>query len=90
MSSKSFYAGLIDDVRIYTRALSAAEIRAIYRADALIGDLSSDGIVDFTDFGSVAQSWQKAGSCDGDVTCDCAVNMDDFMILADEWLMQIE
>jgi hypothetical protein len=90
LSSKSFYAGLIDDVRIYTRALSAAEIRAIYRADALIGDLSSDGIVDFTDFGSVAQSWQKAGSCDGDVTCDCAVNMDDFMILADEWLMQIE
>lgn len=90
LSSKSFYAGFIDDVRIYTRALSAAEIRAIYRADALIGDISLDGIVDFSDFTSVAQYWQQAGSCNGDVTCDCAVDMNDFMILADEWLMQIE
>ncbi len=90
LSSKGFYTGLIDDVRIYNRALSAADIRDIYRADALIGDLSSDGVVDFADFSSIAQSWQKAGSCNGDVTCDCAVDMDDFMILADEWLMQIE
>ena len=90
LSSKSFYTGLIDDVRIYNRALSAVEIRDIYLADALIGDISSDGLVDFADFTAVAKYWQKPGSCNGDVTCDCAVDMDDFMILADEWLMQIE
>ncbi|HML74495.1 MAG TPA: glycoside hydrolase family 76 protein [Anaerohalosphaeraceae bacterium] len=90
VSSRGFFAGLIDDVRIYIRPLSAAEIRDIYLADALIGDLSSDGMVDFADFTSIAQSWQKAGSCDDDITCDCTVDMDDFMILADEWLMQIE
>ncbi|MBN2514184.1 MAG: hypothetical protein JXB18_14695 [Sedimentisphaerales bacterium] len=56
----------------------------------MISNISSDGIVDFSDFTSVAQTWQQAGSCNGDVTCDCEVDMNDFMILADEWLMQIE
>jgi hypothetical protein len=31
--SESSYAGLIDDVRVYNRALSAAEIQALYNAE---------------------------------------------------------
>ncbi len=31
-SSNSFYSGLLDDIRIYNRVLSASEIRTIYRA----------------------------------------------------------
>ncbi|MEN6308995.1 MAG: LamG domain-containing protein [Anaerohalosphaeraceae bacterium] len=87
--SRSFYSGLIDEVLIYNRPLSSMEIRNLYLADVLVGDVESDGDIDLADFAALAQAWQKTNNCGSDLTCDCIIDMDDFMILADEWLMQV-
>jgi hypothetical protein len=44
----SFYAGLIDDVRIYNRALSESEIVSLYvgRYEGNLSDSDGDGVVD--------------------------------------------
>ena len=85
-----YFHGAIDEVLIYNRPLSAEEIQDMYLADALVGDLSPNGVVDIADFAAIAQFWQKPGSCNGDLTCDCTVDIDDLMLLADEWLMRVE
>jgi hypothetical protein len=45
--------------------------------------------MDLADFAALARAWQKPESCSSDLTCDCIVDMNDFMILAEEWLMQV-
>ena len=83
-----FFRGLIDEVRIYNRALNAAEIRGIYQQYALTADTEPDGDVDFDDFGVLADHWQM-DTCDGDLTCDCTINFDDLMVLVEQWLGHI-
>jgi len=53
-TSRSFN-GLIDDVRIYSRALSEAEIELL--AGLLATDLNTDGVVNLNDFAQQAQQW---------------------------------
>ena len=53
-TSQSF-TGLIDDVRIYSRALSEEEIQLL--AVRIPADLNTDGTVDFKDFAQQAQHW---------------------------------
>jgi hypothetical protein len=89
-ATNSLFEGMLDEVRIYHRPLSSLEIRNLYRADVLVGDVESDGDIDLADFAALARGWQTPDGCSYDLTCDCIVDMDDFMILADEWLMQIE
>ena len=53
--SSQYFAGLIDDVRIYNRALSAAEILTdmetpLQPSTFLPGDYNSDGTVDAADY----------------------------------------
>lgn len=81
-----YFRGQIDEVRIYNRTLSAAEIQALYQAHVLIGDMEPDGDVDLADFAYLAGAWQEADACDGDLTCDCIVDIQDILILVDEWL----
>lgn len=81
-----YYHGLIDEVRIYDRALSAADIEDIYRAHALVADTEPDGDVDFNDFAVLADHWENPDTCDGDLTCDCVVDFDDLMVVIEEWL----
>ena len=56
-----FFHGLIDEVRIYNRALSENEIRYLYYAPSGLGnypaDINSDGIVDMKDFAILAAHW---------------------------------
>jgi len=87
--SNSLFEGTLDEVRMYNRHLSSLEIWNLYRADVLVGDVELDGDIDLADFAALAWAWQKPDSCGSDLTCDCIVDMDDFMILVDEWLMQI-
>ena len=84
-----YFQGLIDDVRIYNRALTGAEIREMYKSLALTGDTEPDGDIDLNDFAVLANSWQSSNSCDADLTCDCIVDINDFIILAEGWLNQI-
>jgi len=84
-----YFRGLIDEVRIYNRALAAMEIRQLYRDTALSGDTEPDGDIDLNDFAVLANYWQSPDSCDADLTCDCRVDIDDFMVLASEWLHQL-
>jgi hypothetical protein len=88
-TTSSLFEGTLDEVRIYHRPLSSLEIWNLYRADVLVGDVESDGDIDLADFAALARAWQKPESCGSDLTCDCIVDMDDFMILAEEWLMQV-
>ena len=81
-----YFQGQIDEVRIYSRALSDIEIEQMYRANALTGDIVPDGIVDFADFASVAAAWQSPAAEGADLTCDGEVNIVDIAVLAEEWL----
>jgi len=50
------FQGLIDDVRIYERALSAEEIQQLYQVAT---DCNHDGIVNLLDFVLLAEQWLK-------------------------------
>jgi hypothetical protein len=54
-SPSQSFNGLVDDVRIYNRALSADEIEALYFGP--VTDLVSDYNIDFKDFAVMAEHW---------------------------------
>jgi hypothetical protein len=54
-SATQSFNGLVDDVRIYDRALSADEIRTSYFGPAT--DLVNDYNIDFKDFAQLADNW---------------------------------
>ena len=81
-----YFQGLIDEVRIYNYPLTATEIQDIYQQYVLVSDTEPDGDVDLNDFAVLAGSWQSTDSCDVDLTCDCAVDMIDLIVIMNEWL----
>jgi hypothetical protein len=84
-----YFRGTIDEVRIYNRSVTEAEIADLYQTHVLAGDIDRSGRVDLSDFAALAGLWQNTETFDGDLTCDGAVTMDDFLILAEEWLDSI-
>ena len=54
-STSDYFQGLIDDVTIYDRALSAEEIEQLYQ---VTGDIYYDRIVNFIDFATQAGNWR--------------------------------
>jgi hypothetical protein len=85
--TKGFYFnGLMDEIRIYNRSVTAEEIQAMYRAHVLVGDSEPDGDVDLADFAHLAEFWQAPNACDADLTCDCVMDINDILVLAKEWL----
>ena len=81
-----FYDGSIDEVQVYSRALSADEILDLYNQYAIVGDFVEDNIIDLKDFSVLAYDWQRDNVCDTDLTCDCTVDLDDMMVLVEQWL----
>jgi hypothetical protein len=79
----------MDEVRIYNRALSDAEIKSLYEEHVLVGDFDNDRDIDLADFSVISSDWQSMDGCDVDLTCDCVVNMDDLMMFIDHWLMNL-
>ncbi|UCG49051.1 MAG: LamG domain-containing protein [Phycisphaerales bacterium] len=57
LEAHCFWNGLIDDLRIYDRALAPHEIADIVCADRPKSDLNGDCIVDFADFAIFASEW---------------------------------
>ncbi|HBO42429.1 MAG TPA: hypothetical protein DD670_00510, partial [Planctomycetaceae bacterium] len=94
------YKGDIDDFAIWTRALSAAEILAIYQGadilapqDDIPGDADGNGIVNDADAKRLAENWGATVLNDtyatwwemGDFNGDNVVNAADASILAANW-----
>ncbi|HOL88797.1 MAG TPA: LamG domain-containing protein, partial [Anaerohalosphaeraceae bacterium] len=83
-----FFAGLLDEIRIYDRALSEEQIVRLYRQHALAADLTGEGRVNLDDLSALAGEWlEETNECD--LTCDGRVNLEDMSVLAAEWLGQI-
>lgn len=81
--SKNSYAGLIDDLAVYTKALSDTHIKYAYN---LRCDSDADGDVDLSDFARVSSGWLSTGTVWGDFNFDDEVDTVDFVIFAEAWL----
>ena len=80
--------GVIDEARIYNRALSADEIEALYCGRSYIprGDANSDGEINLGDVVYLITYLFKGGPPPdplpaGDVNCDCVVDIGDVVYL---------
>jgi Concanavalin A-like lectin/glucanases superfamily len=78
--------GLVDEVALYDRALTAAEISAHYAAATtpLLGDANYDGVVNIFDINLVSAHWNEAGPV-GDANFDGVVNIFDINLISAHW-----
>jgi Concanavalin A-like lectin/glucanases superfamily/Dockerin type I domain len=79
--------GLIDEVAIYARALSAAEIAAHFAAglaEPVPGDVNFDGVVNIFDVNVVSAHWNEAGPA-GDANSDGVVDIFDINLISSHW-----
>ncbi len=83
----AWYAGQVDEVRIYGRSLSAAEIGQIYEQQVLVSDFNDDGVVNLSDLSRLAGDWLTSNSV-SDLTCDCYTDIEDLKVMAEEWLAE--
>lgn len=83
----SYFNGLVDDVQVYDRALTCAEINAMFQspgseAGPITPDLNGDGDVNGADLGLLLSSWgTPAADLNGDGTTDGA----DLGVLLSAW-----
>ncbi|MFI4910267.1 MAG: LamG-like jellyroll fold domain-containing protein [Sedimentisphaeraceae bacterium JB056] len=80
--------GLLDEVRIYKRALSDIDIAEIYALQYRESDINQNGVVGIEDFAAMSDSWlteTDAGSL-GDINFDGFVNTSDLSIMVKYWL----
>lgn len=55
--AQDYFPGMIDELRVYNRALTAAEIRALAAAPCLPGDINEDGVVNVDDLNIMLSNW---------------------------------
>ena len=81
------YKGVMDDVRVYTGVLTAAEIAELAGIGTTPGDANNDGHVDEQDAKALAANWGTtvATWSMGDFNGDKVVNAIDASILAANW-----
>ena len=84
------FNGRLDDARVYNRALSAAEVLALFNAAAPTGsvtDLNGDGITNVTDIQiAVNQAAGGAACTTGDVNRDGVCNVTDVQLVVNRSL----
>ena len=80
--------GLVDNFEIYRGVLTRAEIAALAEVVPMEGDMNWDGTVDVSDLPDFALDWLTLGDCTSpsDLTGDCDVTLDDFAVVAENWL----
>ena len=87
-----FYAGAVDDVRIYNRALRDEEVKLLAGHKGARVDLTDDSFVDFRDYAFLAEWWMEDcaysnGFCDWtDFDLSGKVDAGDLSILTGDWL----
>ncbi len=88
LGSQYYFSGLIDEVKIYSRALTSSEIMADYNAGISLfssADFNSDGYVNSVDFGILMSNWNSTVKPKADINQDSIVNSVDFGIMMSEW-----
>jgi hypothetical protein len=84
------FNGKLDDARVYNRALSAAEVLALFNAAAPTGnvtDLNADGITNVTDIQiAVNQAAGSAACATGDINKDGMCNVADVQLVVNKTL----
>jgi len=91
---QNVFDGLIDQVRIYNRVLSIADIQALYTLESessdsippstLVGDLNNDGTVNAADWSLMASVW-FTNDATADLNKDGIVNSIDFSLMNANW-----
>ena len=81
-----FFNGKIDEVKVYSRALSAEEMKAEFESGVARGDTNGDGIINIGDVVYLVSYLYKNGpapdpSESGDVTCDGIADIGDVVFL---------
>jgi len=81
------YDGAIDEVQIYTRALSEKELDALAEATEGSSDLSGDGLVNGADLGMLLLAWGdcRDACCPADLNGDGEINGADLGMLLLDW-----
>lgn len=85
----SFYDGILDEARIYNRALSCNDILALYESVFIKEDFNRNGGVDIIDVGILAGEWLQTEDLKADIYPECgdgAVNLLDFVEFARNWM----
>jgi hypothetical protein len=84
--SLRYFDGIVDQVKIYNRALSAEEIRQEFEAGFIRGDANGDGVINSADVVYLINYLFKGGPAPepleaGDVNCDGIINSADVVYL---------
>lgn len=93
---KRYFHGMIDDVRIYSYALTQAEIQTLSSITPPSPDIVPDNVIDLSDLSALSAYWlnkdcYSADHCDGrDLNADQVVDHGDFLVLAEKWLSSID
>jgi hypothetical protein len=84
------FSGKLDDARVYNRALSAAEVLALFNAaapSATVIDLNGDGVTNVTDIQIAVNQAAGAAACTtGDVNKDGMCNVADVQLVTNRTL----
>jgi hypothetical protein len=84
-----FFNGKLDEARVYNRALSAAEVLALFNAapSGSVTDLTGDGITNVTDIQIAVNQAAGGAACgSGDVNRDGVCNVADVQLVVNRSL----
>ncbi|MCG8697372.1 MAG: LamG domain-containing protein, partial [Bacteroidales bacterium] len=90
------FNGFIDDVRLYSYALTVNDILEILAIEFPGTDIVRDRMIDLLDFSVLAANWMYSNCysknlCNGsDLNADQIVNQDDLLLLSQEWLKMVQ
>lgn len=93
LDGTSYFTGLLDEIRVYSRAMSCDQVRADYEAMFAVVDLNRDMLIDLADILVLVTEWLEEGTFSplnpispADIAPGCGdgvVNFYDFSALAE-------
>jgi hypothetical protein len=99
LDGTSYFTGLLDEIRVYDRALTCDQVRADFETMFAVVDLNRDTLIDLADLMVLTTEWLEEGAFSplnpispADIAPNCGdgiVNLFDFNLLALHWLETI-